>query len=116
MTDAAEHRAEALAPVSPPPAEAEPQPAEPAPAAPIAPVSPASLPRPGELVAAGIAVPLLALQLHVYDSDRAKRFVIINGRRYTEGATLSEGPALVSIERRGVVLRQQGRDFLLLPE
>jgi hypothetical protein len=56
------------------------------------------------------------LQLHVYDSDSAKRFVIINGRRYAEGARLNEGPELVTIEKRCVVLRQQGRDFLLLPE
>jgi hypothetical protein len=98
-------------------AEPETRPAERSPDAAAAPATrTAALPGPSALAAAGIDVPPLMLQLHVYDSDSAKRFVIINGRRYAEGARLNEGPELVTIEKRGVVLRQQGRDFLLLPE
>jgi general secretion pathway protein B len=116
-TAAPEHQAPVLVPGNTPLAEPETRPAERSPDAAAAPATrTAALPGPSALAAAGIDVPPLMLQLHVYDSDSAKRFVIINGRRYAEGARLNEGPELVTIEKRGVVLRQQGRDFLLLPE
>lgn len=68
------------------------------------------------LIAQGVAIPQLDLQLHVFSSDPARRFVLINGRRYSEGARLDEGPELVSITDEGAVLRHLGRDFLLLAD
>lgn len=65
------------------------------------------------LAAEGIAVPPLRLTLHGFSENPAERFVFINGARYREGETLREGPRVVSIERTGVVLSQQGRRFLL---
>ena len=74
-----------------------------------------TLPSSTALAAEGIAVPPLRLELHAYSERPAERFVFINGRKYTEGETLAEGPRVVSIERTGVVLSQQGRRFLLTP-
>ena len=72
-----------------------------------------TLPSPTALVAEGIAVPQLRLELHAYSERPAERFVFINGRKYVEGEQLAEGPRVVSIERTGAVLSQQGRRFLL---
>lgn len=72
-----------------------------------------SLPSIAELVAEGIAIPPLDLQLHVNSDDPANRFVLINGSRYTAGDRLSEGPDLVAITAEGAVLRYARRDFLL---
>jgi general secretion pathway protein B len=75
-----------------------------------------TLPNAAALAAEGIAVPMLKLTLHVFSENPAERFVFINGTRYREGQTLREGPQVVSIERAGVVLSQQGRRFLLAPQ
>lgn len=72
-----------------------------------------TLPSPTALAAEGIAVPQLRLELHAYSERPAERFVFINGRKYVEGEQLAEGPRVVSIERTGAVLSQQGRRFLL---
>jgi general secretion pathway protein B len=72
-----------------------------------------TLPSPSALAAAGIAVPQLHLELHAYSERPAERFVFINGRKYVEGEQLAEGPRLLSIERTGAVLTQQGRRFML---
>ncbi|HEX5047663.1 MAG TPA: general secretion pathway protein GspB [Gammaproteobacteria bacterium] len=71
------------------------------------------LPSPTALAAEGIAVPPLHLELHAYSDRASERFVFINGRKYVEGEQLAEGPRLVSIERSGAVLSQQGRRFML---
>ena len=71
------------------------------------------LPNAAALAALGISVPELRLTLHGFSENPADRFVFINGARYREGETLREGPRVVSIERTGVVLSQQGRRFLL---
>jgi general secretion pathway protein B len=76
----------------------------------------APLPSAAALAAQGIAVPQLRLTLHGYNDNPADRFVFINGARYREGDTLREGPRVVSIERSGVVLSQQGRRFRLASE
>jgi general secretion pathway protein B len=75
-----------------------------------------SLPTSQQLLAAGtLRVPEISLELHVYSDDPARRFVIINGRRYREGATLAEGPVVESITTEGAVLDSQGTRFMLLP-
>ena len=55
----------------------------------------------------------LAVDLHIFTDDPAKRAVFINGRRYTQGATIAEGPTVEQITREGAVLSYRGRRFLL---
>jgi general secretion pathway protein B len=59
------------------------------------------------------ALPELHLDVHVYATRPSERFVYINMRKYHEGATLQEGPALERIRRDGVVLNYQGLRFVL---
>jgi len=59
------------------------------------------------------ALPDLHLDVHVFATNPADRFVYINMRKYHEGATLEEGPVLERIRRDGVVLNYQGLRFLL---
>jgi general secretion pathway protein B len=59
------------------------------------------------------ALPELHLDVHVYATNPADRFVYINMRKYKEGNTLSEGPILEKIRRDGVVLNYRGLRFLL---
>jgi general secretion pathway protein B len=59
------------------------------------------------------ALPELHLDVHVYATKPAERFVYINMRKYHEGATLQEGPKLERIRRDGVVLNYQGLRFIL---
>src|SRR5208337_246791 len=47
------------------------------------------------------ALPDLHLDVHVYATKPAERFVYINMRKYREGATLQEGPILERIRRDG---------------
>ena len=57
--------------------------------------------------------PRIGVDVHVYDPQPNKRFVLINGRRYREGDTLSEGPKLVEIRAQGLVMESQGQRVLL---
>jgi general secretion pathway protein B len=59
------------------------------------------------------ALPELHLDVHVYASSPADRFVYINMRKYHEGGTLREGPIVEHIRRDGVVLNYQGLRFIL---
>jgi general secretion pathway protein B len=59
------------------------------------------------------ALPELHLDVHVYATTPADRFVYINMRKYHEGAKLQEGPTIERIRRDGVVLNDQGVRFLL---
>jgi general secretion pathway protein B len=59
------------------------------------------------------ALPDLHLDVHVYATSPADRFVYINMRKYHEGAALPEGPLVEHIRRDGVVLNYQGLRFLL---
>ncbi|HUL83784.1 MAG TPA: general secretion pathway protein GspB [Gammaproteobacteria bacterium] len=71
------------------------------------------LPSAASLAAEGIVVPPLQLQLLAYYDRPADRYVFINGAKYVEGATLAEGPKVVSIEASGAVLSYLGHQFLL---
>jgi general secretion pathway protein B len=71
------------------------------------------LPSAASLEAEGIAVPKLALQLVAFYDSPAERYVFINGAKYREGATLSEGPKVVSITTNGAVMYYLGREFML---
>ena len=59
------------------------------------------------------ALPELHLDVHVYATKPADRFVYINMRKYHEGAVLQEGPLVERIRRDGVVLNYQGLKFVL---
>ena len=59
------------------------------------------------------ALPELHLDVHVFATRPAERFVYVNMRKYHEGATLQEGPVIERIRRDGVVLNYQGLRFLL---
>lgn len=75
-----------------------------------------ALPSAAALVAQGIALPPLRLELHAFSEQPRDRFVFINGRKYVEGERLPEGPQLVAIERTGAVLSHAGQRFLLVQE
>jgi general secretion pathway protein B len=75
-----------------------------------------ALPSAAALVAQGVALPPLRLELHAFSEQPRDRFVFINGRKYVEGERLAEGPQLVAIERTGAVLSHAGRRFLLVQE
>jgi general secretion pathway protein B len=64
-------------------------------------------------VAAATGLPELTVDLHVYANDPAKRTVFINGRRYTQGAQIAEGPTVEEITPDGAMLSWRGRRFLL---
>lgn len=57
--------------------------------------------------------PRLNLDVHFYEDDVARRFVMLNGRRYREGDTLREGPQLQEITSDGLVLSHRGRQVFL---
>jgi len=60
-----------------------------------------------------LSIKPLHLDLHVYSDNSAERFVFINTSRYGEGDRLSEGPTVKRINKQGVILNYQGRDYLL---
>jgi general secretion pathway protein B len=64
-------------------------------------------------VAATTGLPELTVDLHIFASDPAKRAVFINGRRYTQGARIAEGPMVEEITADGVLLSYRGRRFVL---
>jgi general secretion pathway protein B len=64
-------------------------------------------------VAAVTGLPELSVDLHVFTADPAKRAVFINGRRYTQGARIAEGPMVEEITPDGVLLSYRGRRFVL---
>jgi general secretion pathway protein B len=71
------------------------------------------LPSAAALEAEGVAVPKLELQLVAYYDAPADRYVFINNAKYREGATLAEGPRVVSITTNGAVMSYLGREFML---
>lgn len=72
------------------------------------------LPSMSELNLSGAdALPELHIDVHVYATRPADRFVYINMRKYHEGDTLPEGPVLERIRRDGVVLDYRGLRFIL---
>jgi general secretion pathway protein B len=64
-------------------------------------------------VEAASGLPGLTVDLHIFTNDPAKRAIFINGRRYTQGAHIAEGPIIEEITREGAVLSYRGRRFLL---
>lgn len=63
------------------------------------------------LLARGQNVPEVALSLHVYDADPARRFVFVNGQRGRDGETLPNGLRIEQILPEGAVLSWNGNRF-----
>nr|WP_277346352.1 general secretion pathway protein GspB [Solimonas marina] len=57
--------------------------------------------------------PATTLQIHVYDPDPSKRWIMVDGQRYHEGDKLSSGPSVVEITEDGVVFDYAGQRVLL---
>lgn len=90
-----------------------PLPARPATAPSQAPAANEILPTMSSLIAGGIVLPDLRLDMHVYSDKPSDRFAFVNMRKYSEGQTLTEGPLLERITPDGVVLNSQGQRFVL---
>ena len=74
----------------------------------------AALPTADELVANGmLQMPNLHLDIHVYSTKPAERFVFINMVRHREKSRLAEGPVVQEITPEGVILDYSGTRFLL---
>jgi general secretion pathway protein B len=112
-------------PVAPAPAVALPAPAAPALAAlPVQPPAPTpsrpilpridNLPTAQDLVAQGVSLPALTLNLHVYDEVPANRYVLLNSRRLREGDEVADGIRIETIVPGGVVFNTGGRRFVVL--
>lgn len=71
------------------------------------------LPSLHELRTAGVALPELQLNLHVYDPAPAYRSVLLNGLRLREGEFTPNGVKVEAITPVGVVLEAAGRRFRL---
>jgi general secretion pathway protein B len=61
----------------------------------------------------GSSAPALRLDLHVYSSNPAERYALINMRKLREGETNEDGIVVKEITRSGVVLRYHGEELLL---
>lgn len=65
-------------------------------------------------VSSGAGIPELRLDLHAYDNNPQKRFVLINMKKEREGDMLPDGTTRVdTITPDGVVLDHEGTKFLL---
>jgi general secretion pathway protein B len=65
-------------------------------------------------VSSGAGIPELRLDLHAYDANPQKRFVLINTKKEREGDMLPDGTTRVdTITQDGVVLDHEGTKFLL---
>lgn len=56
-------------------------------------------------------LPAITLSMHVYASDPAQRFVIINGDRVAEGGSVQDDLILREIRTDGVVMEFRGQRF-----
>jgi len=72
-----------------------------------------SVPSRDEVLAQGTQLPEMRLDLHVYDSDPAKRFVFVNMRKLREGDSLPEGVRLDVITQTGAKFSFRGTQFTL---
>lgn len=75
--------------------------------------SAARLPTIDDMALRGTALPELHLDIHVYATQPAERFVFLNNRKYREGGEMPEGTVIERITRDGVVLNHRGVRFLL---
>lgn len=60
-------------------------------------------------------MPELKLTIHVYTQDEQRRFVLVNGQRFTTGDVISGGVRLAEIRPEGAVIDYRNYRFLLEP-
>jgi general secretion pathway protein B len=56
-------------------------------------------------------LPAPRIDVHVFAREPARRFVLINLRKYQEGDTVDEGATIESILADGIVLSYQGQRY-----
>jgi len=59
------------------------------------------------------SLPTFLMTVHVFDTDQARRFVLINGLTYHEGDKTREGLVVEQIVAGGAVLSHQGNPFFV---
>ncbi len=57
--------------------------------------------------------PKLVVDVHVYDDNPLRRFALINGKKYRESDTLLDGPRLLEITGRGLIVEHRGSKVLI---
>ncbi len=60
-------------------------------------------------------LPELKLSIHVYSREEQRRFVLVNGQRFTSGDTITSGVRLAEIRPEGAVIDYRNYRFLLEP-
>jgi general secretion pathway protein B len=73
----------------------------------------ATLPKVADMLAAGVSLPELQLNWHVYDAAPQSRYVLLNGVRMREGDSTQAGVRVVAIVPTGVVVEWRGRRMIL---
>jgi general secretion pathway protein B len=73
-----------------------------------------ALPTVQDLLAQGVVLPDLQLNLHIYDPEPAHRSVLLNGQRLREGQFTPSGVRVERITEQSVVLEAAGRRFRLV--
>jgi general secretion pathway protein B len=58
-------------------------------------------------------LPSMSIDIHSYDKQPAKRYILINMEKYREGDYLAEGPRVVEILPQGAVMEHMGERFIL---
>lgn len=106
----AEPYTETLEPPAPPEADAAPSASDASPSH----IQKEAIPSAEQLIATGaLSGTPMHLDIHVYSSNPAERFVFINMRKYTEGTELPEGPRLEEITPEGAIFTINGQRFQL---
>lgn len=90
------------------PAEPSPQPVPP-----VEPVTPSARPLKQMPPSFRSEFPKLVVEVHVYDDNPLRRFILVNGKKYRETDTLLEGPRVVEITPDGVIVEHRGSQVLL---
>lgn len=58
-------------------------------------------------------LPSYLMTVHVYDADRGRRFIVVNGVKYREGDKTREGLTVERILTQGAVLSHRGNPFFV---
>ncbi|MBX3724969.1 MAG: general secretion pathway protein GspB [Xanthomonadales bacterium] len=58
-------------------------------------------------------LPALAVTMHMYSADPARRFALVNGIRVHDGESLPGGVEVLAIRADGILVRFEGTEFVL---
>jgi general secretion pathway protein B len=77
--------------------------------------APTQAPKPLHEMPSGFVanLPSMSIDIHSYDKQPTKRYVLINMEKYREGDYLAEGPRVVEILPQGAVMEHMGERFIL---